>query len=49
MNEAPFSGWYTLYPYLTLQAYGLGLTYEDIGIIYGVTPLLSLAASPMSG
>ena len=25
------------------------MTYEDIGIIYGVTPLLSLAASPISG
>ena len=48
-RKIPFSGWYTLYPYLTLQAYGLGLTYEDIGIIYGLTPLLSLAASPVSG
>ena len=49
VNKTPFSGWYTLAPYMTLQAYGLGLTYKDIGIIYLVTPLVSLAASPISG
>ena len=36
-------------PYLTLQALGLGLTYEDISIIYGISPVIALAASPTSG
>ena len=36
-------------PYLTLQALGLGLTYEDISIIYGITPIVALAAAPVAG
>ena len=38
-----------LFPYLTLQAMGLGLTYEDISIIYGISPFIALAAAPISG
>ena len=36
-------------PYLTLQALTLGLTYEDISIIYGITPALTFMLSPLSG
>ena len=36
-------------PYLTLQALGLGLTYEDISIIYGITPVIALFSSPIAG
>ena len=36
-------------PYLTLQALGLGLTYEDISIIYGISPVIALAAGPVAG
>ncbi len=38
-----------LFPYLTLQALGLGLRYEDISIIYGIVPVLTFAAAPVSG
>ena len=36
-------------PYLTLQAIGLGLTYEDISIIYGISPVIALTAGPIAG
>ena len=38
-----------VFPYLTLQALGLGLTYEDIGIIYGISPITALAGGPIAG
>ena len=38
-----------IFPYLTLQALGLGLTYEDISIIYGISPVIALTAGPISG
>ena len=38
-----------IFPYLTLQALGLGLTYEDISIIYGISPVIALAAGPIAG
>ena len=38
-----------LLPYLTLQALSLGLTYEDISIIYGITPAITFMMSPLSG
>ena len=38
-----------IFPYLTLQALGLGLTYEDIGIIYGISPVTALAGGPITG
>ncbi len=37
------------FPYLTLQALGLGLTIEDISIIYGIVPILSFMAAPAAG
>ena len=36
-------------PYLTLQALGLGLSYEDISIIYGISPVIALASAPIAG
>ena len=38
-----------IFPYLTLQALGIGLSYEDISIIYGIVPALSFMASPTAG
>ena len=38
-----------VFPYLTLQAIGLGLTYEDIGIIYGISPITASAGGPING
>ncbi len=37
------------YPYLTIQALGLGLTIEDISIIYGIVPILSFMSAPLAG
>ena len=36
-------------PFLTLQALGLGLTYADISIVYGLSPILCLGAQPLAG
>ena len=44
-----YLGLVILLPYLTLQALTLGLTYEDISIIYGITPALTFMTSPLSG
>ncbi len=44
-----FAGTLMPFPYLTLQALGLGLTIEDISIIYGVVPILSFMAAPVAG
>ena len=38
-----------LAPYLTLQALGLGLTYGDISIIYGLSPIIALSSAPLAG
>ena len=43
------AGMTLIFPYLTLQALGLGLTYEDISIIYGISPVIALAAGPIAG
>ena len=43
------AGMSLIFPYLTLQALGLGLTYEDISIIYGISPVIALAAGPIAG
>ena len=44
-----YLGLIILVPYLTLQALTLGLTYEDISIIYGITPAITFMMSPISG
>ena len=44
-----YLGLIILVPYLTLQALTLGLTYEDISIIYGITPAITFMMSPVSG
>ena len=44
-----WAGMSLIFPYLTLQALGLGLTYEDISIIYGISPVIALAAGPIAG
>ena len=38
-----------VFPYLTLQALGLGLTYADISIVYGISPIVCLGAQPLAG
>ena len=38
-----------VFPFLTLQALGLGLTYADISIVYGLSPVLCLGAQPLAG
>ena len=42
-------GVYMVFPFLTLQALGLGLTYADISIVYGLSPILCLGAQPLAG
>ena len=42
-------GVYMVFPFLTLQALGLGLTYADISIVYGLSPVLCLGAQPLAG
>ena len=44
-----WAGMSLILPYLTLQALGLGLTYEDISIIYGISPVIALTAGPVAG
>jgi hypothetical protein len=44
-----FSGVMMVYPFLTLQMRSLGLTFEDISIMYAFIPLFTLIASPVSG
>ena len=44
-----YLGLIILIPYMTLQALTLGLTYEDISIIYGITPAITFMMSPISG
>ena len=44
-----WAGMSLILPYLTLQALGLGLTYEDVSIIYGISPVIALTAGPISG
>ena len=44
-----YLGLIILIPYMTLQALTLGLTYEDISIIYGITPAITFMMAPISG
>ena len=37
------------FPYLTLQARNLGLTYEDISYVYGIIPVFTFFSSPFAG
>ena len=43
------TGVYMVFPFLTLQAIGLGLTYADISIVYGLSPILCLGSQPLAG
>ncbi len=38
-----------VFPYLTLQAYEIGMTYGDVSIIYGIIPFFTFISSPISG
>ena len=40
---------YMTFPYLTVQMIQIGLTMEDVGIVYGFTPLLTFLVAPLSG
>ena len=44
-----YLGLIIMLPYLTLQALTLGLTYEDISIVYGITPAITFMMSPITG
>ena len=39
----------TLFPFLTLQARSLGIHEDELGIIYGLMPLVALITPPLSG
>ena len=36
-------------PYLTLQMWDLGLSFEDISLIHGLGPFLTFALAPIFG
>ncbi len=37
------------FPYLTLQARNIGLTYSDISFIYGIIPFFTFFSTPITG
>ena len=39
----------TVFPYLTLQMLNIGMTYEDVSLIYGITPIMTSLTSPVAG
>ncbi len=40
---------YMTFPYLTVQMIEIGLTLEDVSLVYGITPLITFLAAPLSG
>ena len=37
------------FPFLTVQMIQIGLDLQDVSIVYGITPLVTFLASPLSG
>ena len=37
------------FPYLTLQMLNIGLTMNDVSIVYGIVPIMTFLTSPLAG
>ena len=37
------------FPYLTLQMLNIGLTMNDVNIVYGIVPIMTFLTSPIAG
>ena len=37
------------FPYLTLQMLDIGLTINDVSIVYGIVPIMTFFTSPLAG
>ena len=40
---------YMTFPFMTLQMLNIGLNMEDVSIVYGLVPLVTFLAAPLSG
>ena len=42
-------GTHMVFPFMTIQMLQIGLNLQDVSIVYGITPLVTFLASPLSG
>ena len=44
-----FAGWSLLFPFITIQMRSLGLNFQDVSLVTGLTPLVTTFTTPIFG